>query len=129
MVTISLGEESEGESSEATLPGAQPGKRTASELSSESQGASEKRGRAGSSDNPTVEESRVFPNNPPNTVSFLTVALQSTPKNSVFDQTRVWQGDEAADLSPSPIGVKEELNSQSIGLLLNGFNPVPSVVF
>ncbi|KAK0149342.1 Zinc finger CCHC domain-containing protein 3 [Merluccius polli] len=115
MVTISLGEESEGESSEATLPGAQPGKRTASELSSESQGASEKRGRAGSSDSPTVEESRVFPNNPPNTVSFLNVALQSTPKDSVFDQTRVWQGDEAADLSPSPIGVKKELHSQSIG--------------
>ncbi|KAK0134617.1 Zinc finger CCHC domain-containing protein 3 [Merluccius polli] len=115
MVTISLGEESEGESSEATLPGPQPGKRTASELSSESQGASEKRGRAGSSDSPTVEESRVFPNNPPNTVSFLNVALQSTPKDSVFDQTRVWQGDEAADLSPSPIRVKEELHSQSIG--------------
>ncbi|KAK0133839.1 Zinc finger CCHC domain-containing protein 3 [Merluccius polli] len=109
------GEESAGESAKATLPGAQPGKRTASELSSESQGASEKRGRAGSSDSPTVEESRVFPNNPPNTVSFLNVALQSTPKDSVFDQTRVWQGDEAADLSPSPIGVKKELHSQSIG--------------
>ncbi|KAK0133838.1 Zinc finger CCHC domain-containing protein 3 [Merluccius polli] len=76
MVTISLGEESEGESSEATLPGAQPGKRTASELSSESQGASEKRGRAGSSDSPTVEESRVFPNNPPNTVSFLNTGMR-----------------------------------------------------
>ncbi|KAK0134619.1 hypothetical protein N1851_029741 [Merluccius polli] len=81
MVTISLGEESEGESCEAPLPGAQPGKRTASELSSESQGASEKRGRAGSSNSPTVEESRVFPNNPPNTVSFLNVTLQSTPKD------------------------------------------------
>lgn len=115
LVTVSLEEESGVESSEASLPGAQPGKRTASELSSETQGAAEKRGRAGSSNSPSVEEPRVFPNNPPNTVSFLHIALQSTPKDSVHDQNRVWQGDEANNLSPSPIGVKQELHSQSIG--------------
>ena len=101
--TVSQEEESEVESSEASLPGAQPGKRAASELSSEAQGASEKRGRAGSSENTSVEEARVFPNNPPNTLSFLHIALQSTPKDSVLDHNRLWEGNEAENLYSSPI--------------------------
>ena len=113
--TVSQEEESEVESSEASLPGAQPGKRAASELSSEAQGASEKRGRAGSSENTSVEEARVFPNNPPNTLSFLHIALQSTPKDSVLDHNRVWEGNEAENLFSSPIEIKGEAHSQSIG--------------
>ncbi len=67
----------------ASLPNAQQSKRPISELSSESPGVSEKRGRAGnSSDSSSVEEPRVFPCKSPNEVSFLTIALQSTPKDS-----------------------------------------------
>ena len=94
LVTVSLDEESEVESSEASLPGAQPGKRAVSEMSLENDGASEKRGRAGSSDSSSVGEPRVFPNHPPNTLSFLHMALQSTPKDSVLNHARVWEGNE-----------------------------------
>ena len=98
--TVGRSEESEVESSEASLPGAQPGKRAVSEMSLETNGALEKRGRTGSSNSPSVEESRVFPNHPPNTLSFLNMALQSTPKDSVLNHARVWEGNEGDEITP-----------------------------
>ncbi|CAJ1057813.1 hypothetical protein L3Q82_014583 [Xyrichtys novacula] len=70
-------------SKDSTLPNAQA-KRPLSELSSESPVVSEKRGRAGSSsDSSSVEDLRVFPSDSPNEVSFLNIALQSTPRRAV----------------------------------------------
>ena len=114
--------QSQDDSEDAPLPGAQQTKRLASELSSESPAVSEKRGRAGTfSDSSSVEEPRVFPLNSPNEVSFLTIALQSTPKDSNLNATlrqrptpRVRRGNGAQPLHLSPLGVKEELHSQEI---------------
>lgn len=115
-------DQSQSESEDASLPNAQQGKRPASELSSESPVVSEKRGRVGTlSDSSSVEEPRVFPSSSPNEVSFLTIALQSTPKDSKFNATlrerptpRVRQGNGARPLHSSPLEVKEELRSQEI---------------
>ena len=114
--------QSQEDSEDAPLPPAQQTKRPASELSSESPLFSEKRGRVGfSSDSSSVEEPRVFPSGSPNEVSFLTVALQSTPRDSKLNATlrqrptpRVRAGNGAQPLHPSPVGVKEELHSQEI---------------
>lgn len=113
---------SQSNSEDAPLPNAQQSKRPISELSSESPGVSEKRGRAEtSSDSSSVEEPRVFPSNSPNEVSFLTIALQSTPKDSKHNATlrqrptpRVRKGNEAQSRHLSPMRVKEELHSQEI---------------
>ncbi|KAK0130559.1 hypothetical protein N1851_035206 [Merluccius polli] len=79
MVTISLGEESEGESSEATLPGAQPEPRSLRE-----------KGKSWILRQPNCGRSpESSPTTLPTLFPFLNVALQSTPKDSVFDQTRV----------------------------------------
>ena len=110
------------DSDDAPLPAAQHSKRPASELSSESPVVSEKRGRVGfSSDSSSVEEPRVFPSSSPNEVSFLTIALQSTPRDSKLNATlcprptpRVRPGNGAQPLHLSPVGVKEELHSQEI---------------
>lgn len=115
-------EESMGDSDDAPLPNAQQPKRPISELSSESPGVSQKRGRAGKySNSSSVEEPRVFPSNSPNEVSFLTIALQSTPKVSNLNATlrprptpRVRRGNEAQPCHLSPIRVKEELHSQEM---------------
>ena len=115
-------EQSQGNSEDASLPNAQPAKRPLSETSSESPGVAEKKGRAGnSSDSLSVGEPRVFPPNSPNEVSFLNIALQSTPKDSNLNATlqqrptpRVRPGNEAQTLPLSPMGVKEELHSQVI---------------
>lgn len=109
-------------SEDAPLPDAQQTKRLASELSSESPVASEKRGRVGTlSDSSSVEEPRVFPSNSPNEVSFLTVALQSTPKDSKLNAAlrqrptpRVRRGNGAQLPPSSPVEVKEEPRSQEI---------------
>ena len=110
------------DSDDAPLPNAQQAKRPLSELSSETPGVTEKRGRAGnSSDSSSVEEPRVFPSDSPNEVSFLTIALQSTPKNSKMNLTlqqrptpRFRRGNAAQQRHSSPIRVKEELHSQDI---------------
>lgn len=69
------------DSTEALLKTAQYPKRPLSESSSESAPLSEKRGRVETlSDSTSVEESRVFPPDSPNEVSFLSIALQSTPR-------------------------------------------------
>lgn len=69
------------DSIEALLNTAQYPKRPLSESSSESAPLSEKRGRVETlSDSTSVEESRVFPPDSPNEVSFLSIALQSTPR-------------------------------------------------
>lgn len=116
--------QAENDSEDATLPEAQKKKRPASELSlsSESFIVSEKKGRAVTlSDSSSVEESRVFPSDSPNEVSFLTVALQSTPKDCKMNARmrerptpRVRQGNGAQPLHSAPVGVKEELHSQEI---------------
>lgn len=114
--------QSQSDSEDVPLPNAQPAKRLISELSSESPGASEKRGRAESySDSSSVEEPRVFPSNSPNEVSFLTIALQSTPKDSKLNATlrqrptpRVRKGNGAQPRHLSPMRMKEELHSQEI---------------
>lgn len=113
---------SQDDSEDAPLPDAQQTKRLASELSSESPIVSEKKGRVGTlSDSSSVEEPRVFPSSSPNEVSFLTIALQSTPRDSKLNATlrqrptpRVRQGNAAHRLHPSPLGVKEELHSHEI---------------
>lgn len=110
------------DSNDAPLPNAQPTKRLASELSSESIVASEKRGRVVAlSDSSSVEELRVFPSNSPNEVSFLSIALQSTPKDSKLNATlrqrptpRVRPGKVAQPLHSPSIEVKEELLSHEI---------------
>lgn len=115
--------QSQTDSDDAPLPNAQQAKRPLSELSSETPIVLEKRGRAGyPSDSSSVEEPRVFPSSSPNEVSFLTIALQSTPKDSKLNYTlqqrpppRVRRGNGAQCRHPSPIGVKEELHSQEIG--------------
>ena len=109
-------------SEEAPLPDAQQNKRPASELSSESPVVSERRGRAGNfSDSSSVEEPRVFPSDSPNEVSFLTLALQSTPKDSKLNCTlqqrpppRARRGNGAQRLHLPDGEVKEELHSQEI---------------
>lgn len=115
--------QSEDDSEDAPLPNGQPTKRPITELSSESPGVSEKRGRAGiDSDSSSVEEPRVFPSDSPNEVSFLNVALQSTPKDSRTHNAamrqrptpRVRRGNQAQPLHLSPMRVKEELRSQEI---------------
>lgn len=108
-------------SEDAPLPNAQQKKRLASEFSSETP-VSDKRGRAGSlSDSSSVEEPRVFPPNSPNEISFLSIALQSTPKNSNLNAAlrqrptpRVRRGTGAQHPHSSPERVKEELHSQEI---------------
>lgn len=115
-------DQSQDESEDASLPNAQQGKRPASELSSESLAVSEKRGRVGPySDSSSVEEPRVFPSSSPNEVSFLTIALQSTPKDSNLNAAlrqrptpRVRKGNGARSLHFSTAEVKEELRSQEI---------------
>lgn len=110
------------DSEDAPLPDAQQSKRLASELSSDSPIVSEKRGRVGSlSESSSVEEPRVFPSNSPNEVSFLTIALQSTPRDKMLNATlvprptpRARPGNGAPPLSFSPVEVKEELCSQEI---------------
>lgn len=99
-------DKSQSDSNDAPLPNAQQSKRPSSELTPDSPAVSGKRGRAGhSSDSSSVEEARVFPHNSPNEVSFLTIALQSTPKDSEADlklrprsTPRVQQGNEAQTL-------------------------------
>ncbi|KAM7388935.1 hypothetical protein PAMP_022936 [Pampus punctatissimus] len=111
------------DSEDASLPDAQQTKRPASELSSESPIVSEKRGKMRTlSDSSSEEESRIFPSSSPNDVSFLTIALQSTPKDSNLNATlkqrptpRVGKGNAAQSLHPFPLGVKDELHSQEIG--------------
>uniref|UniRef100_A0A4W6EEV1 CCHC-type domain-containing protein n=1 Tax=Lates calcarifer TaxID=8187 RepID=A0A4W6EEV1_LATCA len=110
------------DSEDASPPNAQQTKRPASELSSESPVFSEKRGRVGTlSDSSSVEEPRVFPSDSPNEVSFLTIALQSTPKDSKLNARlqprptpRVHPGTGAKPPYSSPVRVKEELHSQQI---------------
>lgn len=69
------------DSKEALLNIAQYPKRPLSESSSESIPLSEKRGRIETlSDSSSGEEFRVFPSSLPNEVSFLSIALQSTPR-------------------------------------------------
>lgn len=71
------------DSNDASLPKGQDAKRPRAELSPEISEVSEKRARAGfSSDSPSVEDSRIFPSDSPNEVSFLSIALRSTPKDS-----------------------------------------------
>lgn len=103
------------------LPDSQVAKRTAAELSSGTI-VSGKRGRhetpSGSS---SGEDSRVFPSDSPNEVSFLNIVLQSTPKERMVNAAlrqrpspRVRKGNRVA-VSPSEPGeVKEELHSQEI---------------
>jgi len=104
------------------LPEGQQSKRPASELSSDSPVVSEKRGRVRSlSDSSSVEEPRVFPFDSPNEVSFLTLALQSTPKDSNLNATlhqratpRVRKVKIAHPPYFSPKEIKAELCSQEI---------------
>ncbi|KAL7401127.1 hypothetical protein ABVT39_023376 [Epinephelus coioides] len=111
--------EQETDSEDATLPNAQQAKRPISELSSDSPVVTEKKGRAGDySDSSSVEEPRVFPSDSPNEASFLTIALQSTPKDSKLNATlrqrptpRVRRGNGVQPPHFSPIEVKEELHS------------------
>ena len=115
--------QSQEDSEDAPLPDAQQAKRPASELSTDSPVVSEKRGRVGTlSDSSSVEEPRVFPSSSPNEVSFLTIALQSTPKESKLNATlvqrptpKVRRGNGAPSLHSSPIAVKKELSSHEIG--------------
>lgn len=79
---IIVDEEQEGESSNNSLPDAQPSlKRMVSELSSsEADESSEKRGRAEpDSYSSPVEQDRAFPSSSPDQYSFLNIVLQSTP--------------------------------------------------
>ena len=109
----------ETDSEDATLPNAQQAKRPISELSSDSPVVTEKKGRAGGySDSSSVEEPRIFPSDSPNEASFLTIALQSTPKDSKLNATlrqrptpRVRKGNGVQPPRFSPIAVKEELHS------------------
>lgn len=111
-------DQSQDDSEYTPLPGAQRTKRPASELSSDSFAVSEKRGRAGfSSDSSSVEEPRIFPSSSPNEVSFLTIALQSTPRNSklnVTTESKARPGNGVQPLPPLYLGAKEELPSQGI---------------
>lgn len=110
------------DSEDASLPNAQQTKRPLSELSSDSPIVLEKKGRvAAHSDSSSVEEPRVFPSDSPNEVSFLTIALQSTPRDSKLNATlqqrptpRVPKGNRAQTLHFSPAEMKEELCSQEI---------------
>lgn len=76
------------ENSEGTpLADAQVAKRPASELSSDTVCGLEKRGRAEElSDTSSDGEYRVFPPDSPNEVSFLNIALQSTPKDRAINK-------------------------------------------
>jgi len=111
-----------GETSEdVPLPDAQLAKRPASEFSPDTSIVMEKRGRLGNlSENSSEEEPRVFPDDSPNEVSFLSIALQSTPKDIMLNRTlqqrptpRVRKGN-GAQPPPLTCELKEELHSQEI---------------
>ena len=117
--------ESEGQSSDASLPNAQPGaKRTASELSPQAPGAEEKKGRAASPDSSPVGEGRVYPeNSSQNSEPFLgsynmePPVLQSTPENRIGNmrlQSPPSGGDIAKNLESSCVDVRERLCSQKV---------------
>lgn len=107
-------------SEDASLPNAQQTKRPLSELSFDSPIMMKKRGRlAASSDNSSLDEPRVFPSSSPNEVSFLTIALRSTPRGSDLDATmqqrlepKAQRGNRAQNLHSSPVEMRAEFCSQ-----------------
>lgn len=107
-------------SEDASLPNAQQTKRPLSELSFDSPIMMEKRGRlVAPSENSSLDEPRVFPSSSPNEVSFLTIALRSTPRGSDLDATmqqrfdpKAQRGNRAQNLHSSPVEMREELCSQ-----------------
>ena len=117
-----LNDEEMESSEDATLPDAQLAKRPASELSPDISIVMEKRGRLGNfSEHSSEEEPRVFPSDSPNEVSFLNIALQSTPKDLMLNKTlqqrptpRVRKGNDAQPPPLEPWELKEELHSQEI---------------
>lgn len=121
MAQVEGGATAEQESQDDPLPDAQPSKRPASELSSESPENSEKRGRVETPSDNSSGESRIFPSDSPNEVSFLNLVLQSTPKDTKLNATlqqrptpRRRRGNGAEPLHSHPVAVKEELHSQEI---------------
>ncbi|KAJ3591797.1 hypothetical protein NHX12_006929 [Muraenolepis orangiensis] len=110
-VSMEIVSDSEAESSDVSLPGAQTGKRRVSESSMGSLGV------------PSREKGKTWiqflcggavqnlPDASPNTFPFLTT-LQSTPKNLVPDEHIVSKGNEAQNLLPR--WVKKGLRSPSI---------------
>lgn len=97
---------------DALLNNAQFPKRPLSESSSESVPFSEKRGRhASTSGSSSGEEPRVFPSDSPNEVSFLSIALQSTPRPLPIRGKK--RGDRAPAPPLSPTREKGESSPQS----------------
>ena len=123
LITVGEEERVSDPCSDLPLPNGQATKRPLSELSLDSPIVVEKRGRPEiDPDDSSGADSRIFPSCSPNEVSFLQIALQSTPKISNTFNLRMQErppardrrGNGAQHPHPPLVGVKEELRSHEI---------------